>query len=226
MSRVGSLAALGVAVTLPACDAGRRAPAPVDAGALAIVQGGEAVLRARAVEVPEGDFGTPELRALAARMIDAMRAAPGVGLAAPQLGVGKRVIVLEDRPELMGKLTDAERRERARVAFSVRVLVNPRLRVIDATPQTFFEGCLSVRGWTALVARANEVEVEARDVEGAPVTWRVAGWPARILQHELDHLDGALYVDRMLPRSFSTSEHARARFAGKSAREILVELER
>jgi peptide deformylase len=68
---------------------------------------------------------------------------------------------------------------------------------------------------------AHEVEVTAVDELGAPVRWTVAGWPARILQHEVDHLDGTLYVDRMYARSFSTQELAKARFAGKSAADIL-----
>ncbi|MCC6647219.1 MAG: peptide deformylase [Polyangiaceae bacterium] len=225
-ARLGSVAACA-ALSVAACDTARRAsPAPSDARATdSIVQAGAPVLRQRAAEVPREQLGSPALHALTARMIAAMRAAPGVGLAAPQLGVGLRVIVLEDRHESMGKLTPLELRERERAPFPVRVIVNPVLRVIDPSPRTFFEGCLSVPGWTALVARAHEVEVEGTDADGAPVRWRVAGWPARILQHELDHLDGALYVDRMAPRSFSTHEHARLRFAGKPAAEILRELE-
>lgn len=224
---IRALAALGTMTALLGCDARERPPSAArDAHADPIVQAGDPALRARAAEVADSELGTPALRALVARMVDAMRAAPGVGLAAPQLGVAKRVIVLEDRPELMGKLTAAELHERQRVAFPVRVLVNPVLRVVDDSPRVFFEGCLSVRGWTALVPRAHEVEVDARDVDGAPVRWRVAGWPARILQHELDHLDGSLYVDRMLSRSFSTTEHARARFAGKPADEILRAFDR
>lgn len=225
-ARAGGVAALCAAASLSACDARGTPPPPAPAAEHTIVQAGDVVLRARAAEVPESELGSPALHVLVARMIAAMRAAPGVGLAAPQLGVGKRVIVLEDRPELMGKLTDAELRERERTAFPVRVLVNPSLRVLDDAPRTFFEGCLSVKGWTALVPRAHEVEVEARDEDGRAVRWRVAGWPARILQHELDHLDGVLYVDRMVARSFSTHEHARVRFAGKSADEILRAFER
>jgi peptide deformylase len=189
-----------------------------------IVQAGDPVLRGRAAEVPGAQLGSPELAALVQRMVEAMRAAPGVGLAAPQLGVPLRVIVLEDTEARMASLTPAERAERGRVPFPLRVLVNPVLRPVGERRDTFFEGCLSVRGYAGLVARAHAVEVTAVDERGAPVRWEVAGWPARILQHEVDHLDGTLYVDRMHTRSFSTQDQAKGRFAGKPAADILREL--
>lgn len=189
--------------------------------AAAIVQAGEPVLRARAAEVPADQLGSPGLKTLVERMVAAMRAAPGVGLAAPQLGVGLRVVVLEDTPERMASLSGPERLERQRVPFPLRVLVNPVLRPVGEARDTFFEGCLSVRGYAGLVARFREVEVTAVDEAGAPVRWTVAGWPSRILQHELDHLDGTLYVDRMHTRSFCTQDHAKARFAGQPAADIL-----
>jgi peptide deformylase len=175
-----------------------------------IVRAGSPVLRDRAAEVPPEELGTKPLLSLVRTMVEAMRRAPGVGLAAPQIGVAKRVIVLEDAERLMAKLGPAERADRERTPFPLRVLVNPVLTVVDEAPRVFFEGCLSVPGWSALVARAREVEVTGTDEHGAAVSWRVAGWPARILQHEVDHLDGTLYVDRMLTRTFSHNEGAAA----------------
>jgi peptide deformylase len=128
--------------------------------------------------------------------------------------------VLEDRAELMVSLNDVERRERERVAFAPRVFVNPVVTPIGQERAMFFEGCLSVRGYVGLVDRAAEVEVAGTDERGAPQTWRVRGWPARILQHELDHLDGTLYVDRMVTRSFSNAEHAKELYAGKPIAEV------
>jgi peptide deformylase len=186
-----------------------------------IVQIGAPVLRARAAEVAPERIATREIQDLVATMIATMRAAPGVGLAAPQIGVPLRIIVLEDRAETIAKLSDVERRERERVAFGPRVIVNPVLRPIGEARATFFEGCLSVSGYAGLVERAVEVEVTGLDEHAAPVTWRARGWPARILQHELDHLDGTVYVDRMRTRSFSTAEQAKARFGGKPIAEIL-----
>jgi peptide deformylase len=85
---------------------------------------------------------------------------------------------------------------------------------------TFFEGCLSVPGYTGLVERHHTVEVTGLDEHATSIRWRVSGWPARILQHEIDHLEGTLYVDRMMTRSFATTELATTRFGGKSIAEV------
>lgn len=213
-------AAFALSALLAACGA-PPPPAPPPAPAEPpIVQSGAPVLRARAAEVLPERVDTPEMRALIARMIDAMRRAPGVGLAAPQIGVGLRVIVLEDRDELIAKLTPEERRERERVPFGPRVFINPVLRLLGEERAVFFEGCLSVRGFAGLVERSAEVEVSGLDERGQPATWRVRGWPARILQHEVDHLDGTLYIDRMKTRSFTTLDQVKALYAGKPIAEI------
>ncbi len=185
-----------------------------------IVQAGDPVLRGRAAEVPAEAIGTPDFQALVATMIATMRAAPGVGLAAPQIGVPLRVFVVEDRADLMAALAPDELEARERAPFPLRVLVNPVVRPIGDARATFFEACLSVGGYGALVERSLEVEASGLDEHGAQVSLRARGWPARILQHEHDHLEGTLYVDRMLTRSFATIEQARARFAGKPVEEI------
>jgi len=185
-----------------------------------IVQTGAPVLRGKAADVPPAMIGTAELDDLIARMIATMRAAPGVGLAAPQIGVPYRIIVLEDTDELASKLTPEERRERERSPFPTKVFVNPIAKRVGDSRATFFEGCLSVRGFVGLVDRAAEIEVSGLDARGRPQTWQVRGWPARILQHELDHLDGTLYVDRMHTRSFATAEQAKELYAGKPIAEI------
>jgi len=187
---------------------------------LPIVQAGAPVLRAPAAEVPPELIGTPEFRELTERMIATMRAAPGVGLAAPQIGVPLRLFVLEDREELMATLSAGERRERGREPFDVQIVVNPVLRLVGEARATYFEGCLSVEGYAALVERGLEVEVAGLDDTGAPLFIRAQGWKARILQHEHDHLNGTLYVDRMLTRSFATVEQAKALFAGKPIAEV------
>jgi len=185
-----------------------------------IVQVGAPVLRGRAAEVPPEQIVSDEIQRLIARMITAMREAPGVGLAAPQLGVPLRVLVLEDRPELMAKLGPEELHERERVEVPLRVFINPVLRPIGSETRTFFEGCLSVQGYTGLVERSAEVEVRGLDQRGQPHTMQVRGWPARILQHEVDHLDGTLYIDRMLTRSFSTIDQTKALYGGLPIAEI------
>jgi peptide deformylase len=185
-----------------------------------IVQAGAPVLRSRAQEVPVEKITTPEFQELVKTMVATMRAAPGVGLAAPQIGIPWRVIVLEDREELVKSLSADERSERERTPFDTRVFVNPVLRLVGDDHAMFFEGCLSVKGFVALVERSREVEVTGLDEHGTAQTWHVTGWPARILQHEVDHLDGTLYVDRMKTRSFATAEQAKALYAGKPIAEV------
>jgi peptide deformylase len=173
-----------------------------------IVQAGSPVLRRPAALVSPDRFGTRELKGLVATMIEVMRAAPGVGLAAPQIGVGLKVLVLEDKEELMARLSPEDRALRGRTPFPVTAICNPELTKIGDGRATFFEGCLSVGGYMALVERDLEVEVTGTSELGEPVRIRTSGWPARILQHEVDHLNGTLYVDRMLTRSFCANEEA------------------
>jgi peptide deformylase len=132
--------------------------------------------------------------------------------------------VLEDSEAMQTSLKADALEERERVPVAVRVFINPVLRVIGDETVTFFEGCLSVEGFAALVERWREVEVTGLDEHGVAQTWRVKGWPARILQHEVDHLNGTLYIDRMVTRSFSTQEHVTERFAGKSMADIRADL--
>jgi len=167
-----------------------------------ITRAGNPVLRAVAAEVAPGELGSKALVELVSKMVEAMRAAPGVGLAAPQLGVSKRVIVVEDTEARMSKLSSKDRSTRGRVTLPLLVVVNPDLTLIGDKTATFFEGCLSVPSYMALVERALEVRVRGTNEHGDPVDLTVSGWPARIFQHEVDHLDGMLYVDRMLTRSF------------------------
>lgn len=199
---------------------------PMETNANPIVQTGNPVLRARAKDVTPEQLASPDFQALIVRMTDAMRKAPGVGLAAPQLGVSLRVLVLEDRPELQASLTPQELEERERKPVPLRVFINPTLTPIGEERATFFEGCLSVSGYAALVERWKEVEVSGLDEKGQPQTWRVRGWPARILQHEVDHLDGTLYIDRMISRSFGTLPQVKALYGGKPIAEVKPLFER
>jgi peptide deformylase len=185
-----------------------------------ITQAGHPVLRARAGAVTPDLFGTPKLRQLVETMAEVMRKAPGVGLAAPQIGVGLALIVLEDAEALMARLSPEERETRGRAPFPLTVIANPVLVVHGEAKATFFEGCLSVPGYMALVERALEVEVTGSDERGEPVSWRVSGWPARILQHEVDHLAGTLYVDKMIARTFASNAEVQARWLHMKADEV------
>lgn len=187
---------------------------------LKIVQAGDPVLRRRARELTPEEISSPEVKALIARMRDTMRDTPGVGLAAPQVGVGLRVVVIEDRAEYQVALSAEELAARERKPVDFHVLINPQLVVEDPTPMEFYEGCLSVSGFSALVSRARGVRVEALDENGAPVSISARGWYARILQHEVDHLDGTLYVDRMETRSLSTLENYRRHWAESTTAQV------
>lgn len=170
---------------------------------LKIVQTGDPVLRQGTTEVEPGRIGSPELQRLIELMRATMLDAPGVGLAAPQVGVPLRLAVLEDRAEVIAALDPADVRAKDRRPVPFQVLINPRLRVLNATPATFVEGCLSVAGFAAEVPRAHTVEVKALDHRGQPLSIVASGWHARILQHEIDHLEGTLYLDRMNSRTFT-----------------------
>lgn len=158
-----------------------------DDGVLPIVQAGHPVLRTPAVPYA-GQLGD-----LLPRFLEAMRAtmhaAPGVGLAAPQVGIGLAVAVVEDP----GSPEPDDERERP--PLPPRVLVNPRYEAVGDESRTFFEGCLSVHGWQAERTRHRTVRLTGEDETGTPFEDVLTGWPARIVQHETDHLRGELYVD-------------------------------
>ncbi|HUL49628.1 MAG TPA: peptide deformylase [Gemmatimonadales bacterium] len=176
---------------------------------LKIVQAGDPVLRRVAEAVRPEDIAGENIQQLIALMRETMRDAPGVGLAAPQVGVSLALAVIEVLPEYLTRrgLSSAELAEREMEAVPFHVLVNPRLTVVDAAAAVCVEGCLSVRGYAARVPRARAVRVSALDHRGAPVEISARGWHARILQHEIDHLEGKLYIDVMETRSFTTIEN-------------------
>ena len=123
-------------------------------------------------------------------MRETMNDAPGVGLAAPQVGVPLQLAVIEDKQEYMSGLTPEHIAERERQPVPFHVIINPVLHVVSGADVEFFEGCLSVPGFTAIVPRARQVRVECLDQTGAPRSIEASGWYARILQHEIDHLTG------------------------------------
>jgi peptide deformylase len=130
-----------------------------------------------------------------------------VGLAAPQIGLPLQLAVIEDRPEYQQKLSPEEAAERDRRPVPFQVLINPTITLATTEPAVFFEGCLSLAGFTAVVPRARKVHVECLNEHAEPIAIDAEGWYARILQHEIDHLHGVLYIDRMNSRSFSTLDN-------------------
>lgn len=135
----------------------------------------DSVLRKKAKEINEI---TPEIKKLAFSMIKIMEENQGVGLAAPQIGVSKRIIVVREENQ-------------------PRVLINPKIIRKSRKSEIAEEGCLSVPGVFLKIKRVKWVEVEASDIKGKELGFKSEGLPARIFQHEIDHLDGILLIDRL-----------------------------
>ena len=156
--------------------------------ALDIVRIGEPVLRLVADPVGADELATPGFQRFIDDLVETMRAANGAGLAAPQVGVARRVFCVEvrDNPRYPYK-PDLE----------LRVLVNPELRVLSDETFMSYEGCLSIPDLRGLLPRALEVEVAYTDREGNRVVEEVRGLSAGTFQHEQDHLEGILFVDRV-----------------------------
>jgi peptide deformylase len=192
---------------------------------LDIVQVGDPVLRRTARELELAELATPRVQQLIADMRDTMRAAPGVGLAAPQIGESIQLVVIEDPPELHGRLTAEELVARERDAVPFHVLVNPTLTVRTDEVVDAFEGCLSFNGFTMVVPRARKVRLEAFDEHGARVIKVATGWYARILQHEVDHLRGIVCCDRMEARTLSTVTNHAKHWRNASIAEVRAALE-
>jgi peptide deformylase len=191
------------------CEYGLVATRPDnDTDLLQIMAIGDPVLRRAADPVDPAVIVTADFQRLIDRMRATMIAAPGVGLAAPQVGLGIRLAVIEDAPGRWVDLDPTTLAERDRKELALTVLVNPVVeRVDEAGLVTFYEGCLSVPGYAGAVERARSVRLSALGADGEPFSAIYTGWPARIVQHEVDHLDGRIYVDRAVMRSLSTVEN-------------------
>ncbi|HEY6989218.1 MAG TPA: peptide deformylase [Bryobacteraceae bacterium] len=184
------------------------------------MQAGEAVLRQRGKDLSAGEIRSREIQNLIEWMRETMYDAPGVGLAAPQVGLALRLAVIEDKPENLKDVPADYLKERDRKAVPFHVIVNPKLTLEGPADAEFFEGCLSLAGFTAVVPRARKVRVECLDYQGEPKTIQATGWYARILQHEIDHLDGTVYIDRMRSRTFMSVENHNRHWKNKSAAEL------
>ena len=164
-----------------------------------ILQLGDPFLRQPAEAVADHEFGTPELESLVADLIDTMRAANGAGIAAPQIGVGKKVCVIEvgDNPRYPYKPN-----------IPLTVLFNPEIELLTDERFDNYEGCLSVPNIRGVVPRATRIRLKARDRSGAGYERVIEGLTAGTFQHECDHLEGKLFVDHVSDSStFCTWEN-------------------
>ncbi|XP_011905315.1 PREDICTED: peptide deformylase, mitochondrial [Cercocebus atys] len=168
-----------------------------------VCQVGDPVLRGVAAPVERAQLGGPELQRLTQRLVQVMRRRRCVGLSAPQLGVPLQVLALELPEALCRECPPRQRALRQMEPFPLRVFVNPSLRVLDSRLVTFPEGCESVAGFLACVPRFQAVQISGLDPNGEQVAWQASGWAARIIQHEMDHLQGCLFIDKMDSRTFT-----------------------
>jgi peptide deformylase len=192
---------------------------------LPIVHAGEPVLRQQARALSPQEIKSKEIQKLLEHMRETMRGAPGVGLAAPQIGLSLQIAVIEDRKEYHKEVSPEQLMLRERRPVPFQVVINPRIRSAeDGQIVEFFEGCLSLPGFFALVPRSRGVRVECLDHRGHSKTIEASGWYARILQHEIDHLGGNLYIDRMRSRSFSSTQNWEKFWKGRPIAEVRAEL--
>ena len=153
---------------------------------------GDPSLREQAVVVPPEAFGSAELEALVTDLRDTMAARDGAGLAAPQIGVGLRVVIFG--------ITHNPRYPEA-PPIAETVLINPLITPLGEERCSGWEGCLSVPGLRGAVPRWSRIRYEGVDPAGLPMVREVEGFHARVVQHECDHLDGVLFPDRVEPFS-------------------------
>lgn len=159
-------------------------PGVVEGTDLRIVEYPHPALRAANEEISENDLKSPEIAKLAKDMLKVMYAAEGVGLAAPQVGVNKRLMVYNPSGDSKKWLDET-------------ILVNPKIVEYSDAKDSATEGCLSFPDMQGDVVRSKWIKVHAVNLQGRPVRKKFTGWEARIFQHEYDHLDGVVYVDRL-----------------------------
>jgi len=170
---------------------------------------GHPLLRRRAHRVPREMLGSPELARLVADLVDTMRANDGIGIAAPQIGVQLRVAILE--------IPGDSQRYPGSPPMPRIVFVNPEVRILDPTTRGYWEGCLSVPNLRGFVERPRAVEVRFSGTDGSPAELTAEDFVATVVQHELDHLDGVLFVDRVRDTTkLATVENYRRFWADRS----------
>lgn len=193
---------------------------------LKISQAGEAVLRQNARPLSPAEIKSISTQQLIELMRETMRDAPGVGLAAPQVGLPIQLAVIEDQASYIEKIPAEQAAERRRSPVPFHVVINPKLTVTNSETAEFFEGCLSLPGFSAIVPRVLSVRVECLNEHAERKVIQAEGWYARILQHEIDHLRGTLYIDRMHSRSFTTLDNHGRYWKDLSARQFRRQIDR
>ena len=161
---------------------------------------GNPVLRKVGRLLEPEEIGSARIRGLVEDMLDTMHELGGIGIAAPQVSESLQLAIVE--------ITEASDRYPDSTAFGLTVVVNPRITVLDQTEQAFWEGCLSVPDLRGIVHRPRKVRVDYTDLSNRAQSITVEDFVATVFQHELDHLQGALFVDKVRdPTTLSTIEN-------------------
>jgi peptide deformylase len=163
---------------------------------LKVARMGHPVLRARAKAIDPGDIKSAGMQQLIDDMFETMREYQGVGLAAPQVHAPLRLFVAGFSPE-PGLEPDEDEEDRDQERVPLMALINPQITPVGNTADEDWEGCLSIPDIRGKVPRAREIQVKAYDRNGRRIDMRARGFTARVIQHETDHLDGVLFIDRM-----------------------------
>ncbi len=154
-----------------------------------IIRMGHPTLRKPARELTQRELGSAEIAQLVEDMMDTLEDSGGIGLAAPQVNESVRLAIIElpGGPSRYGEIP----------AMPLTVFANPVIEIVDPAPAGYWEGCLSVPGLRGYVERPQFVRVRYQDLAGARHSLELQGFPATVFQHEFDHLDGVLYIDRL-----------------------------
>ncbi len=169
-----------------------------------VLQMGHPLLRDEARELSSAEIGSAATRELITDMVDTLHETGGIGLAAPQVGVSVRLAIIEidGGPTRYGELD----------AVPLTVFINPVIEVLDPATEGYWEGCLSVKGLRGFVERPQHVRVTYNTLEGEPAELELKGFLATVFQHEFDHLDGVLFVDRVTDTRLLVFEEEYERF--------------
>ncbi|XP_073440256.1 conserved oligomeric Golgi complex subunit 8 isoform X2 [Dendrobates tinctorius] len=167
-----------------------------------VAQTGDPILRVQTQTVPPDHISHPDTQAILSRMVQVLKSCGCVGISAPQLGLPLRIMTLELREEMCQLVPPDVRTQREMEPFTLKIFINPTMRILDSRKLSFPEGCSSIHGFSAVVPRYHSVEISGLNEKGEATSWKAQGWAARVIQHEMDHLDGVLYVDKMDPRTF------------------------
>lgn len=154
-----------------------------------IIRMGHPLLRETARELTPNEIGSAETKRLIADMTDTLHDYGGIGLAAPQIGESIRLAIIE--------IPGGETRYGDLAPLSFSVFINPTIEVVDPAVAGYWEGCLSVPGLRGFVERPQHIGVRYCDENGDKLQLELTGFPATVFQHEFDHLDGKLYIDRI-----------------------------